>query len=119
MMTKRLCLLLVCALALVALVSACGGSGSTTTGAASGFSIKKVKRENKQATDRSVALCHQAANNIGIPADEKALMETECEYIRTGNNVGLHTVDRQLCELQASRQPEPERTKMSAQCKTL
>jgi hypothetical protein len=117
-MTKRLCVLLVCAFAPAALVSGCGGS-QTKTGPTSGLSIATIKRLNKANTNKSVAECHQEANNPGLPANQKQLVLTECEYIRTGNNAGLHTVDRQLCQLEAAAQPEPERSKLLAQCKSL
>ncbi|HWF50152.1 MAG TPA: hypothetical protein VG294_05840 [Solirubrobacteraceae bacterium] len=118
-MTKRLCVLLVCALTPALLVAACGGSSQSKTGATSGLSLKTVKHLNKVNTDRSVAACHQAANNPGLPADQKPLVLAQCEYIRTGNNVGLHQVDRQLCQVEAAAQPEPTRTKLLAQCKQL
>ncbi|MDQ6779457.1 MAG: hypothetical protein M3071_25245 [Actinomycetota bacterium] len=117
-MTKRLCVLLVCALAPAALVSGCGG-GQTKTGPTSGLSLATVKRLNKANTDKSVAECHRLANNVGLPANQKQLVLTECEYIRTGDNAGLRQIDRQLCRLQAAAQPEPERTNLLAQCKQL
>lgn len=120
-MTRRLCVLLVSVLAPVALVTGCGGSSHTTakTGPTSGLSIATAKHLNKVNTAKSVALCHQSAANPGLPADQKALVETECEYIRTGNSAGLHAVDRQLCRLQAEQMPEPERSRMRGRCKTL
>ena len=117
-MMRRLFVTLACALAPVALLSGCGGS-HTATGPTSGLSVKTVKRLNKVDTARSVAECHQAADNPGLAPAQKPLMQTECEYIRTGNNAGLRIVDRQLCYLQAAEQPEPERTNMRAQCKQL
>jgi hypothetical protein len=118
-MTKRLCVLLVCAFAPAALVSGCGGGGQTKTGPTSGLSLATIKRLNKANTDKSVAECHQLANNPGLPANQKQLVLTQCEYIRTGNNTGLRAIDRQLCHVQAVAQPEPERSKLLAQCKTL
>ena len=120
-MTRRLCVLLACALAPVALVTGCGGGGQSTTktGATSGLSIATVKRLNKLDSAKSVSECLQVAANPGLPANQKALVETECADIRTGNNVGLHAVDVQLCELQAAQMPDPERSKLRAQCKQL
>jgi hypothetical protein len=117
-MTKRLCVLLICALIPAVLVSGCGG-GSSKTGPTSGLSLQTVKKLNKANTDQSVAECHAVANNPGLPAAQKPLVLTECEYIRTGNNVGLHAVDVQLCQVQAAEQPKPLRAKLLAQCKTL
>jgi hypothetical protein len=113
--------LLVCVLTPAALVAGCGGgsSNTTSTGATSGLSIATVKKLNKANTAKSYALCQEAASNPGLPPDQKALVNTECGYIRTGNNRGLHAVDRQLCELQAAQLPDPQRTRMRAQCKTL
>lgn len=120
-MTRRLCVLLACVLAPITLLSACGGSGNSTTkpGATSGLSIKTIKELNKKNAARSVALCQQAAANPGLPPDQKVLMQTECEYIRTGNYRGLHAVDRQLCVVEAKLKAEPLRTTLLAQCKTL
>jgi hypothetical protein len=114
-MTKRLCVLLVCAFAPAALVSGCGG-GQTKTGPVSGLSIATIKRLNKLNTDRSVAACHAEANNIGLLPGEKQLVLTQCEYIRTGNNAGLHSIGRQICQLEAAAQAEPERSTMLAKC---
>ncbi|HWF35011.1 MAG TPA: hypothetical protein VG295_06555, partial [Solirubrobacteraceae bacterium] len=82
-MTKRLCVLLVCALPAALLVEGCGGSSQSKTGATSGLSLKTVKRLNKINTDKSVAACHQLANNPGLPANQKPLVLQQCEYIRT------------------------------------
>jgi hypothetical protein len=118
-MTKRLCVLLICALTPALMVAGCGGSSQSKTGATSGLSLKTVKHLNKVNTSKSVALCHQEANNPGLPATEKPLVLQQCEYIRTGNNVGLHQVDVQLCQVGAASKPEPTRTKLLAQCKQL
>ena len=56
---------------------------------------------------------------VGLPANQKPLLETECQYIRTGNNAGLHAIDKQICKLQAAAQPVTERATMLAQCKNL
>lgn len=117
-MTKRLSLVLVCALAAVASVAGCGGS-QTKTGPTSGLSLKQIKQLNKTNTARSVAYCHQAANNPGLPANLKGLMETECQYIQSGNYPALHAIDRQICKVQADQMSEPQRSKDLAQCKTL
>ncbi|HWF73488.1 MAG TPA: hypothetical protein VG186_09100 [Solirubrobacteraceae bacterium] len=114
-MTKRVCVLLVCAFAFTALVSGCGG-GQAKTGPTSGLSLTTIKRLNKANTDRSVAACHAEASNTGLQANVKQLVLTECEYIRTGNNAGLRTVGRQICKLQAQAQPEPIRSTMLAKC---
>lgn len=120
-MTRRLCVLLTCVLAPITLLSACGGSGNSNTkpSPTSGLSIKTIKELNIRNTAKSVALCEQAANNPGLPPNQKVLMQTECQYIRTDNYHGLHTVDRQLCVVEAKLKPEPERTTLLAQCKTL
>ncbi|MDQ6803931.1 MAG: hypothetical protein M3065_02945 [Actinomycetota bacterium] len=118
-MTRRLCVLFVCASASAALVSGCGGGSQSKTGPTSGLSIKTVEHLNKVNTDQSVAECHQLANNPGLPADQKPLVLTQCEYIRTGNNAGLHAVNVQLCHLQAAQKPEPLRSTMLAKCKHL
>lgn len=115
-MTKRLSVLLVCAFAPATLVSGCGGSSQTKTGATSGLSIATVKRLNKINTDKSVAECHAEANNTGLLPGEKPLVLTQCEYIRTGNNAGLRAIGRQICQLEATAQPEPTRSKMLAKC---
>jgi uncharacterized protein YceK len=117
-MMRRLCVLLACALGPVALLAGCGGS-STSTGPTSGLSVQQAKQRNKADTAKAVAHCEQAANNPGLPASQKPLMETECQDIRTGNNTGLHAIDKQLCQVQAAAKPQPERTTLLAQCKQL
>lgn len=117
-MMRRLFVVLACALAPIALLSACGGGG-THTGPTSGLSIKEIKRINRQDTAKSYAECQSTADNPGLPADQKPLEEETCQYIKTGNNAGLKAVDHKLCELQAKAKPEPERTTLLAQCKTL
>jgi hypothetical protein len=115
-MTKRVCVLFLCAFMPAALVSGCGGSSPSKTGATSGLSLATVKRLNKLNTDKSVSACHQEANNTGLLPGEKQLVLTQCEYIRTGNNAGLHAIGRQICQLEAAAQPEPTRSTMLAKC---
>ena len=117
-MMRRLCVTLVCVLAPIGVLTGCGSS-HTHTGPTSGLSIKTIKHLNKVDTAKDVAECEQAANNIGLPANQKPLLETECQYIRTGNNAGLHAIDKQICKLQATAQPVTERATMLAQCKNL
>jgi hypothetical protein len=111
--------LLVCALGPMALVSGCGGGSHTNTGPTSGLSLKTIKQLNKVDTQKTLAECEQNLNNPGLPANQKPLIATECQYIRTGNNAGLQAVDKQICEVQAAAQPEPQRTTLRAQCKQL
>lgn len=121
-MTRRVCVLLVCALGPLGAVTGCGGGGSantTKTGATSGLSLETVKRLNKTNSAKTLASCKQAANNPGLPASVKPLIDTQCEYIRTGNNAGLHAVSRQICEAEAALEQEPARSRMQAQCKQL
>jgi hypothetical protein len=118
-MTRRLCAPLACALALLALVSACGGSSAPKTGPTTGLSIATIKHLNKIDTQKTLTECLKSASNPGVSPTVKPLLETECQYIRTGNNVGLHAIDRQVCQAEAAEQPEPERTSMRAQCKQL
>jgi hypothetical protein len=118
MMMRRLCVTLACALVPLAALSGCGG-GHTHTGPTSGLSIKQVKHLNKVNAARALSECNQAANNSGIPPDQQALMQTECRYIKTDNIAGQKSIDRQLCYLQAAAKPEPLRSQLRAQCKTL
>jgi hypothetical protein len=118
-MMRRLFVVLVCTLAPIALLGGCGGGSSTNTGPTSGLSLKTVKKLNKLDSARTLAECKQAAANPGLPATVKPLLNAQCEYIKTGNYVALHTVDRQICRAEAVLQPEPQRTSMLAQCKTL
>jgi hypothetical protein len=118
-MMRRLCVTLACALAPAAFLSGCGGSGNAKTGPTSGLSIKAVKQLNEVDSGKTLAECKQAAANPGLPATVKPLLNTQCEYIKTGNYTGLHTIDRQICRAEAVLQPQPEQTTMLAQCKTL
>jgi hypothetical protein len=118
-MMRRLCVILACVLAPAAFLSGCGGSGNAKTGPTSGLSLKQVKQLNKVDSEKTLAECKQAAANPGLPASVKPLLNAQCEYIKTGNYAALHTVDRQICRAEAVLQPEPVRTTMLAQCKTL
>ncbi|HEY5318739.1 MAG TPA: hypothetical protein VIJ20_12195 [Solirubrobacteraceae bacterium] len=116
---RRLCAVLACALGVIGLVSGCGGSSHPKIGPTTGLSLATVKHLNKIDTSKTLAECKQNASNPGLPATVKPLINTQCEYIKTGNNAGLHVVDRQICRAEAALQPEPERTTMLAQCKQL
>jgi hypothetical protein len=118
-MTRRICVLLICALAPIAVLTGCGGSGKAKTGPTTGLSLATVKHLNKVNAAQSYTQCQHVANNPGLPANQKALVQTECQYIKTGNQAGLHQVDVQLCQIQAAAMPEPQRKKMQAQCKQL
>jgi hypothetical protein len=118
-MTRRICVLLVCTLAPISVVTGCGSSTKTKSGATSGLSIEKVKKLNKVNAAQSYAQCQRVLTNPGLPDNQKVLVQTECQYIKTGNQAGLHQVDIQLCEIQAAAMPEPERTKLQGQCKQL
>ncbi|HWF25109.1 MAG TPA: hypothetical protein VG275_06670 [Solirubrobacteraceae bacterium] len=118
-MTRRICVLLICALAPIMVLTGCGGSGKTKSGATSGLSLATVKHLNKVNAAQSYTQCQRLLANPGLPANQKTLVQTECEYIRTGNQAGLHQVDVQLCQIEAAAMPEPERTKLQAQCKKL
>ena len=119
-MTRRMRVLLICALAPITVAAGCGGSANKTkTGATSGLSLATVKHLNKVNAAQSFIQCQHVLANPGLPANQKALVQTECEDIRTGNEAGLHQVDVQLCQIQAAAMPQPERRKLQAQCKQL
>ena len=115
MRTKALALL-VGALLPAGVLAGCGG-GQAKTGPTSGLTLKQAKARNVQSRQRSYQNCESLLNNPGLPADQKALVQQECQYIQSGDNKALHAVDVQLCQLQAQGQPDPAAA--LEQCKKL
>lgn len=116
-MRTKLSTLLVCALLPVVAATGCGGSSKPKTGPTTGLTMKQARERNAQSRQRAYRNCEQFAANPGLPADQKALAQQECQDIQSGDNKALHTVDVQLCELEAPQQPDPA-TALAA-CKKL
>jgi len=112
-MTRRLCLLLACALAPIALVTGCGGSSPSKSIGASGATINAARQNQAH----SLADCRQAAANPGLPQNEKTILQSECVDIQTGNATALKAAGEQLCRVEAALLPTGERATMLASCK--
>jgi hypothetical protein len=115
-MTRRLCLLLVCALAPIALVTGCGGGGGTSN---SGKSLSAIKHQNSVNSAKTYAECRQAAANPGLPPNQKAILETECQDIKADNLTAEHAENRALCVAEADALPADQRAARMAICKKL
>jgi hypothetical protein len=111
-MTRRLCLLLACALVPIALLSACGGSSNSK--ADSRAQQLSAVRHNAA---RAYADCRRATTNSALSPSERAILQSECSDIKSGNASALTSAGRQLCVLEASQLPNPERTTVLARCK--
>lgn len=116
-MRTKLSTLLVCAVLPVVAITGCGGGSKPKTGPTTGLTMKQARERNTQSRQNAYRNCEQFAGNPGLPADQKALAQQECQYIQSGDNKALHTVDVQLCQLQAQQQPDP--TTALAVCKKL
>jgi hypothetical protein len=116
-MTRRLCLMLVCALAPVALVTGCGGSSShtTTTNGVSSSTIDAAKRNSASAYRN----CQSAVANPALTPTEKATLQSECAAIKSGDASALRAAGNQLCKEEAALLPAADGAKMLASCKAL
>ncbi|HEY2160521.1 MAG TPA: hypothetical protein VGH24_04380 [Solirubrobacteraceae bacterium] len=110
-MTKRLCLMLVCALALATGCGGGGGGSSNTTGLGKG-TIAAARHNQSQA----LADCRQASRNPALTATEKTILQSECADIQTGDSAALKTDGKRLCEAEAATQPKDVQASLKAGC---
>jgi len=108
-MTRRLLLLL----AATAVVTGCGGSSSSPSKPTRQSTLDAVKRD----LARTVADCRQAASNPGLPADQKAILVSECSDIQSGNSTALRADGVRLCVIEANAMPLARRATVLAACK--
>jgi hypothetical protein len=111
-MTRRLCLVLCCALVPTALLSGCGGGGSS----APDSHAAQVKAA-KQNTARAYADCVKATKNSGLSSTERTILQSECSDIKSGDGSALIAAGKQLCKVEATQLPPAERATVLAACK--
>ena len=106
---RRLCLPLVCALALAA---GCGGGGSSTKESVAKAELARVRHDAAMAYTN----CQKAAANPGLSSAEKTILLSECADIKTGDSTALKAAGRQLCLLEAKDQPKADQAAVRAGC---
>jgi hypothetical protein len=125
-MIRRLCVLLVCAPALIAVLAGCGGGGSTTT------TSTKAKHATKTTATSTVPLSlklrtaviackKEVATNAYIAAADKPAGEADCAGVKSGN-VGqvtaLRAILKNACLLKVTdKVPAAEQAAAMAACK--
>lgn len=114
-MNRRLCLLLVCALAPVAVLSGCGGDATTQTSKRPGVSSATVDAAKRNATS-AYHDCLQALKNTGLTPAEKTTLQTECADMKSGDGAGVTAAGRQLCLEEAATLPAPQQATLKATC---
>ena len=109
------CLLVVCALALVGLLTGCGRGAthaSTSTSANATVSL------GVRLQEAIVACKQQIAASPYIPASARAGAESDCDGIRTGNVAALRAIVRKACEQEViGRVPAAEQPAALGACK--
>jgi hypothetical protein len=106
-MNRRLCLLLVGALATAGLVAGCGGSSSKTNP-----EVAAAKHD----TQLAIADCRAAAANPGLTQQERTVLNSECTDIQNGDTAALKSDSKQLCDLEAKQQPKADQKTFLAGC---
>jgi hypothetical protein len=120
-MIRRLCLLLLCALVPIGVLTGCGGSGSTTT----------TKRASTTPTttvplsvrlQKAIAVCKkEVAASAYIPAAQKPAGEADCQGVKSGNVAdvsAVRTLLKNACVLEvAEKVPAAQKAPATAACK--
>lgn len=122
-MTRRRCLLLLCALASGGIVTGCGGSGSPSTTAK--HTTTATNRPNNTATAplavrvrASIVACRkQVERSPDIRASEKPAATADCNGIKTGNIAPLRKIFDQACLRAVARLPLADQPTASKACK--
>lgn len=109
-MTRRLCLLLVCALAAASLASGCGGSSSTESGTSA---VVDAAKRNAASAYKD---CQKAASNSALTATIKAGVEKTCADIKSGNASALRADGVLVCQEEAAAQPASTRKALLKSC---
>lgn len=115
-MTRRLCLLLVCALATAALASGCGGSGSSHPTKTTGVSSSTIDAAKRNATS-AYKDCQSAVKSPSLTPTEKTTLESECADIKSGNATALRADGQKLCVEEAAALPKAQQAKWLTGCK--
>jgi hypothetical protein len=121
---RRLCALVLCALAPIGILTGCGGGGSTTT---TKHTIPKTTTTSAAVLSARIATairrCKRevVAASAYIPAADKATGESDCEGVKTGNvaKVGaLRVLLIHACEEKVlAKVPASEQAAPTAACK--
>jgi hypothetical protein len=121
-MIRRLCVVLLCAVAPIGVVTGCGGGSSTTSTKHATARSKTSSASLSAGLAKAIRACKKEVRTSAyIPAAEKPTAETDCEGVKSGDAAkvaALRTILENACEQEViAKVPASEKVDATAACK--